>query len=71
MLTSPQHATQVFNLLDGNRHVSILGLNDDIMSDYETTVEIMNVWFGSRWPRKLVWERDWHPVIDRLHDKGV
>jgi 3-O-alpha-D-mannopyranosyl-alpha-D-mannopyranose xylosylphosphotransferase len=41
------------------------------MSDYETTVEIMNVWFGSRWPRKLVWERDWHPVIDRLHDKGV
>jgi 3-O-alpha-D-mannopyranosyl-alpha-D-mannopyranose xylosylphosphotransferase len=55
----------VFNQLDGNRHVSILGLNDDIMSDYETTVEIMNVWFGSRWPRKLVWERDWHPVKDR------
>jgi 3-O-alpha-D-mannopyranosyl-alpha-D-mannopyranose xylosylphosphotransferase len=71
MLTSPQHAVQVFKQLDESPQVTILGLNDDITVGYEQTVEIMNVWFRSRWPRKMVWERGWHPVRDRFNDKGA
>ena len=68
MLLNPDHATQVFKMIDQNPLVSILGLNDDIDRDYEATVAIMNDWLERKWPRKAVWERGWHPIRDRLHD---
>lgn len=60
MLLNPKHATEVFESIDGyDRDGSILGLNDDINDDYETTRDIMLKWFKSKWPIPSVWEREW------------
>jgi len=53
-------------MIQDNAEVSVLGLNDDIEIDYEEVKGIMNRWFEFRWPKKAVWERDWHPVIDGI-----
>jgi len=66
MLKSPDHANRVFKMIQDNAEVSVLGLNDDIEIDYEEVKGIMNRWFEFRWPKKAVWERDWHPVIDGI-----
>ncbi|ORY21754.1 hypothetical protein BCR39DRAFT_553054 [Naematelia encephala] len=66
MLKSPEHADQVFGMIQDNPSVSILGLNDDIEEGYEEVVEKMNAWFELRWPRKAVWERGWDPIADIL-----
>lgn len=57
MLKDPNNARNIFRTLDNNRHVSILGLNDDIVSGYDEIVGIMKTWFESRWPDKAPWER--------------
>lgn len=65
MLFDPTHAREVFGALDADPTVSILGLNDDIDSDYEGVKGIMNEWFERRWPKKLAWERGWDPALGR------
>lgn len=55
-------------MIQGDPKVSILGMNDDIESDYDEVRGLMNEWFEMRWPRKAVWERDWDPVKDRYND---
>ena len=65
MLKSPEHATKVFNMIQENPNVSILGLNDDIEEGYEEVKKMMNKWFEFRWPNKAVWERDWDSLKDR------
>lgn len=56
-LFNPSHTAQVFESLDADRRVSILGLNDDIDSGYDEVKALMGKWLESRWPRKLPWER--------------
>lgn len=55
-------------MIQDNPRVSILGMNDDIESDYDEVKRLMNEWFEMRWPRKAVWEREWDPVKDRYID---
>lgn len=58
MLKDPDHARRVFHdILDKNRAVTALGLNDDIERGYEEVRGIMGNWFESRWPEKAIWER--------------
>ncbi len=59
MLVGDRHADGVFKLLDSNRHVSILGMNDDIATNYEMTRDLMLRWFESRWSKPAVWEKGW------------
>lgn len=68
MLKSADHAQRVFKMIQDNPRVSILGMNDDIESDYDEVKRLMNEWFEMRWPRKAVWEREWDPVKDRYID---
>lgn len=68
MMKSAEHARRVFRMIQGDPKVSILGMNDDIESDYDEVRGLMNEWFEMRWPRKAVWERDWDPVKDRYND---
>lgn len=58
MAKSPRHVQNVFHMIDGNKDVALLGFNDDIEEDYEETRALMLKWFQSRWPRKMIWERD-------------
>lgn len=58
MAKSPRHVQNVFHMIDSNKDVALLGFNDDIEEDYEETRALMLKWFQSRWPRKMIWERD-------------
>ena len=57
MLKTPDGARRQFNIIDADRSVSILGLNDDIEMGYDQVVGIMRDWFEGRWPDKAPWER--------------
>lgn len=57
MLKTAEHAGSVFAMIQADPRVSILGLNDDIVSDYETVKMIMKAWFEHRWPKAAPWER--------------
>jgi 3-O-alpha-D-mannopyranosyl-alpha-D-mannopyranose xylosylphosphotransferase len=57
MLTTPDHAVRVFNMINNHPRVSILGLNDDIVQGYDQIVAMMGAWFESKWPTKAAWER--------------
>lgn len=62
MLLNPKHAGEVFESIDGrDKDGSILGLNDDINTDYETTRDLMLAWFQKKWPMPNVWEKNWQP----------
>jgi 3-O-alpha-D-mannopyranosyl-alpha-D-mannopyranose xylosylphosphotransferase len=54
---TPGNAGDIFNAIDRDRGITILGINDDIESGYDEVVEKMAKWFDSRWPDKALWER--------------
>lgn len=56
MAKSPDHIRRVVKSIDADPGISILGINDDIEEDYETTRMLMNEWFEKRWPEKAAWE---------------
>jgi 3-O-alpha-D-mannopyranosyl-alpha-D-mannopyranose xylosylphosphotransferase len=56
MAKSPEHIRRVIKSIDADPNISILGINDDIEADYETTRMLMNQWFEKRWPEKAAWE---------------
>lgn len=66
MMKSAEHAGRVFGMIQSDPRVSILGLNDDIESEYDTVKTIMTGWFQYRWPRKAVWEKGWDPEKDEI-----
>lgn len=56
MALSPEHIRRVFDAIDSDPSISILGINDNIDHEYDTTRGLMTDWFEKRWPDKAAWE---------------
>lgn len=57
MVSSPNDAMRVTMAIDEDRSTSILGLNDNELSETRDTRDILTAWFERRWPVRGWWER--------------